>query len=72
MAPVFRTPEEVAPELGIRPTTLRRYIKQSGHCTTLGRGKIVLHEDDVTQLVAWIRDHSRPTAEETEHDPFAA
>lgn len=68
----FRLPEDVAPDLEMSKTEIRRYIRQSGICTRLAKGKIVLHADDVTALVAWVREHNRPTPEQLEVDPFAA
>ena len=73
MAQLFRTPEQVAPDVGITKTELRRYCKQSGIHTRLGRNKIMIHEDDISRLVAWIREHqatTRSTLEAPEQDPF--
>jgi AraC-like DNA-binding protein len=53
---VFRTPEEVAAELGMSKSTLRHYCKASGVHTRLGRNRLMLHEDDIPRLVAWIRE----------------
>jgi len=71
MAQVFRTPEQVAPELGMRPTELRRYVRESGICTRLSKNRIALHEDDIARLVTWVRERNAPTLEEKEIDPFA-
>jgi AraC-like DNA-binding protein len=71
MYQVFRTPEEVAPELGMSKTELRRYCRESGHCTRLSKNRIMLHQDDVTKLIAWVRERNAPTPEEQERDPFA-
>lgn len=68
---VFRTPEQVAPELGMRPTELRRYVRESGICTRLSKNRIMLHDDDVTRLVNWVRERNAPTPEQKEIDPFA-
>jgi hypothetical protein len=68
---VFRTPEQVAPELGMRPTELRRYVRESGICTRLSKNRIMLHDDDVTRLVTWVRERNAPTPEDKELDPFA-
>ena len=68
---VFRTPEQVAPELGMRPTELRRYVRESGICTRLSKNRIALHEDDIARLVTWVRERNAPTLEEKEIDPFA-
>lgn len=71
MDQVFRTPEQVAPELGMRPTELRRYVRESGICTRLSKNRIMLHEDDVVKIVTWVRERNAPTHEEVEQDPFA-
>ncbi|NOJ59772.1 hypothetical protein [Arthrobacter sp. 260] len=55
---VFRTPEDVAPELGLKPTTLRRLCRQTGICTRLERNRITLSKEDVEA----IRDHIRQRA----------
>lgn len=68
---VFRTPEQVAPELGMRPTELRRYVRESGICTRLSKNRIMLHDDDVARLVTWVRERNAPTPEQKEIDPFA-
>lgn len=71
--PIFRTPEEIAPELGLKKTETRRYAKESGHHARIGRGKIVLDEDHVKQLTDWVRDRNNAAAEwatEPEVDPF--
>lgn len=70
-AQIFRTPEQVAPELGMRPTELRRYVRESGICTRLSKNRIMLHEDDVVKIVTWVRKRNAPTLEEKEIDPFA-
>jgi hypothetical protein len=31
----------------------------------------MLHQDDVTKLIAWVRERNAPTPEEQERDPFA-
>jgi hypothetical protein len=70
---LFRTPEDVAPELGIRKSSLRAYCRASGIYTKLGR-RIMLHEDDIKRLVAWIREQQDKEDEwwtEPEQDPFA-
>lgn len=71
MTQVFRTPEQVAPELGMRPTELRRYVRESGICTRLSKNRIMLHEDDVVKIVIWVRERNAPTLTEIELDPFA-
>lgn len=73
---VFRTPEQVAPELGITKTELRRYCRESGHYTKLSNRRVMLHEDDVANIIQWMLDHKSAApswAEEAEqeHDPFA-
>jgi predicted transcriptional regulator len=70
--PIFRTPEEVAPELGMTKTELRRYCRESGHCTRLSKNRIMLHADDIERLVAWVRERNTPPVEELDIDPFAA
>jgi hypothetical protein len=55
----------------MRPTELRRYIRESGICTRLSKNRIMLHDDDVTRLVTWVRERNAPTLEEKEIDPFA-
>jgi hypothetical protein len=71
--PLFRTPEEVAPELGISKSALRNYCRASGIHTRLGK-RIMLHEDEIPRLVAWIREHQDKADDwwtEPERDPFA-
>lgn len=72
--PIFRTPEEVAPELGITKTSLRSYCRLSGICTRGSRNKIMIHEDDVPRLVEWIRNHREAEMEwaNTEIDHFGS
>ncbi|MHC6592394.1 hypothetical protein [Arthrobacter sp. C152] len=68
---VFRTPEQVAPELGMKPTELRRYVRASGICTRLSKNRIMLHDDDIAKLVAWVRDRNKAdAAQEEQPDPF--
>ena len=72
--PIFRTPEEVAPELGMTKTELRRYCRQSGICTRLSNRRIMLHEDDISKLIEWVRERKNAEddwAKEPEQDPFA-
>lgn len=71
MSQIFRTPEQVAPELGMRPTELRRYVRESGICTRLSKNRIMLHEEDVAKIVTWVRERNAPTPEQKEIDPFA-
>lgn len=71
--PVFRTPEEVAPELGMKPTELRRYCRESGINTRLSNRRIMLHKDDIEAIVEWVRARQAKKDEwwtEPEHDPF--
>jgi hypothetical protein len=71
---VFRTPEQVAPELGMTKTELRNYCKISGIHTRLSKNRIMLHEDDITALVEWVRKRKAAADDWTkqeEHDPFA-
>jgi hypothetical protein len=70
---LFRTPEEVAPELGISKSTLRSYCRISGIHSRVGR-RIMLHEDDIKALVEWVRARQQNEVKwwtEPEHDPFA-
>lgn len=73
ITPVFRTPESVAPELGMTGSELRSYCRISGIHTRLSRRRIMLHEDDVKALVEWVRkrkDTADQWSTEAEHDPF--
>lgn len=70
---LFRTPEEVAPELGISKSALRNYCRISGIHSRVGK-RLMLHEDDITRLVHWIRQSQEKTGQwwkEPERDPFA-
>jgi hypothetical protein len=72
--PIFRTPEDVAPELGMTKTELRRYCRISGIHTRLSKNRVMLHEDDITRLVEWVRQRKDKADEwwtEPERDPFA-
>lgn len=72
-AAVFRTPEEVAPELGVSKSALRQFAKQTGFHSRVGK-RIMLHADDVTRLVAWLRERQDKKDEwwvEPEKDHFA-
>lgn len=53
--PRFRTPEEVAPELGMTKTELRRYCKESGIYTELSKRRITLDTDNINDLIAWVK-----------------
>lgn len=72
-APIFRTPEEVAPELGMSKTELRRYCRESGINTRLSNRRIMLHQDDITKIIEWVRERKNASAVTTEaqQDPFA-
>jgi len=72
-APIFRTPEEVAPELGMSKTELRRYCRESGINTRLSNRRIMLHQDDVTKIIEWVRERKNASAatDEVKPDPFA-
>jgi hypothetical protein len=70
-SPMFRTPEQVAKELGLPRSTVRTYSRASGIYTKVGR-RHMLDQNDVGKLVAWIRDHQDKEREATRrHDPFA-
>ena len=71
---LFRTPEEVAPELGISKSALRNYYKVSGIHTRLGKNRIMLHEDEIPRLVEWIlarRDKAEEWWTDADPAPFA-
>lgn len=71
---VFRTPEQVAPELGMTKTELRNYCRISGIHTRLSKNRIMLHQDDVARIVEWVRERKNAAADwtkEPEKDPFA-
>lgn len=73
-SPIFRTPEEVAPELGMSKTELRRYCRESGFNTRLSNRRIMLHADDITKIVDWVRQRKNAAddwTKEVEKDPFA-
>lgn len=72
--PIFRTPEQVAPELGMTASELRNYCRTSGINTRLSKRRIMLNEDDVTRLVEWVGQRQTKTygwRSEPENDPFA-
>lgn len=56
--PVLRTPEEVAPELGMKPTELRRYCRTTGLCTRLSNWRIMLDAENSTAIIAWVKGES--------------
>ena len=70
MSIIFRTPEQVAPELGLKPTTLRRLCRETGICTRLERDRITMTPNDVERMIAHIT--AAPATEAEEIDPFAA
>ncbi|GAA3699375.1 hypothetical protein GCM10022377_10470 [Zhihengliuella alba] len=70
----FRTPEEVAPELGITPTTLRLICKNTGFCTRLERRRITLTQADIERVLRHLaveQEKKNRWWEEPEPDPFA-
>ena len=69
---VFRTPEEVAPELGMTKTELRRYCKESGHYTKLSMRRVMLDADNIAALVAWVKTrNAQKVTAEGDKDHFA-
>lgn len=72
--PIFRTPEDVAPELGMTKTELRRYCRESGINTRLSNRRIMLHQDDIVALIEWLRQRKADAndwTKDSEPDPFA-
>lgn len=73
--PTFRVPEDIAPEIGITKTELRRYCRLSpDHCTRVSRNKIMMDQKNIDAVIAYIKkENSKPVVnEETgEEDPFA-
>ncbi|MFH5879562.1 hypothetical protein [Arthrobacter sp. NA-172] len=68
--------EEVAPELGMTKTELRRYCRESGIHTRLSNRRIMLHQVDVDNIIEWVRKRREKAPEwwneqEAEPDPFA-
>ncbi len=73
LKPTFRTPEEVAPGLGVSKSALRQFARQTGFHTRVGK-RIKLHDEDVAQLVAWMRERQDKKDDwwtEPEKDHFA-
>ena len=74
-SPYFRTPEAVAPELGMTKTELRRYSRiSSTHHTRLGNNRIMLDQDNINAIIAYIKqENSQPVIDKEagEEDPFA-
>ncbi|WP_138417966.1 helix-turn-helix domain-containing protein [Sinomonas gamaensis] len=68
----FYTPEEIAPYMGIAPSTLRGYCRASKLFTRVGR-RMMLDPEDATAVRQWIKDQNpmREWWEEPEPDPFA-
>lgn len=58
MMPVFRTPQDVVPELGMTVTELRRYCKESGNYTVLSMRRMVLDEANIQGVIAWVKAKS--------------
>lgn len=75
LLPHWRSPEDVAPELGMTPTELRRYCRISkDHCTRLSRNKIMLDKSNIKAIIAYIKqENSKPVVNEETGliDPFA-
>ncbi|WP_416403461.1 hypothetical protein [Arthrobacter sp. LFS091] len=74
--PLYRKPEDVAPELGMKPTELRRYCRESGIHTRLSQNRIMLSESDIEKLLEWVAHRQAKkgewwTVDEAEKDPFA-
>lgn len=67
----FRTPEQVAPELGLKPTTLRRLCRETGINTRLERGRITLTEADKQRIIEHLTKKAEPDTTSDEYDPFA-
>jgi len=42
--------------LGMTKTELRRYCRESGHCTRLSKNRIMLHQDDIEKIIIWVRE----------------
>ena len=71
----FRTPEEVAPGLGMTKTELRRYCRvSSAHCTRLSNNRIMLDQGNIEAIIAYVKQQKEQpviNAETGEEDPFA-
>jgi hypothetical protein len=70
--PYFKTPAQVADDLGLKKATVRRLARQYGTFTRVGR-RNMLSADDVEDLIDRIRNPPLPPdwAAEPEPDPFA-
>lgn len=66
--PHFRSPEEVAPTLGMTKTELRRYAKESGHFTTLSKNRMALDQENINRILDWIKNRNHQNRKQ---DPFA-
>lgn len=69
--PLFRTPEEAARLLGVSKSAVRGYCRASGIYTKVGK-RVMLHDNDIPQLVEWIRDRKSAENDWTTEpaDPF--
>ncbi|MGP9488917.1 hypothetical protein CIK76_05090 [Glutamicibacter sp. BW80] len=71
----FRTPEVVAPELGMTPTELRRYCRASEkHHTRLSNNRIMLDQDNIDAIIAFVKEQKeKPVIDPVtgDEDPFA-
>lgn len=65
--PRFRSPEEVAPGLGMTKTELRRYCRESGHFTKLSKNRVALDDENIEAVVAWVKEKKTQAAK---IDPF--
>lgn len=72
--PHFRTPEAVAPELGMSKTELRRYCRiKPDHCTRLSNNRIMPDQDNIDAIIAYVKEqNSQPVIlkETGDVDPF--
>ncbi|MGM7776159.1 helix-turn-helix domain-containing protein [Arthrobacter sp. KNU-44] len=73
----FKTPAEVASELGLMEATVRRLARQYKTFTKVG-GRVMLTSEDVEDLIAKIKNPPRPDGEYDAfgfpvkaNDPFA-
>lgn len=67
----FYTPEQVAPIINIRKTTLRKYCRDSGINTRGPKNSILLTVANIKAIHAWIVKQSTPDTTAPEYDPFA-
>jgi hypothetical protein len=69
--PYFKTPAEVARDLGLTESTVRRLARQYKTFTRVGV-RVMFAVDDVEALIEKIRNPPRPDwSAESEPDPFA-